>query len=602
MVPQAHKPRLPYVFLAALAILAAPAVVQGQEADEPGEAGADAPKPAGKKPTPTAKKAPAEGGADEPGAEDDWDDSWQDGWDEADDESQHAGEMTMTGHEDPREAAEVAASKGKDKDGGASKDVQKGFIKGELSAAGRIQLVSRYHRMGMKLGATGFNKQIFAHIDPVLDLNFHDIGLKLGFSAPLNFLAADTDETLDDAFKEVGAFRSGDWDEFGDFLQVIRYATYGGKEQPFFLSLTQLDSVSIGHGTVVRRYVSNLDVNRHRLGGQFDAYNEYGGFELYANDLVGPNVIGTLAFMKPGRLISEDRPLGRLSVGAHYTADLGAPVSLQCSELTTYPCEMATRMGYFAVKGTHPHVTSNEGVQFVGVDVEFKPVRTASVDLKPYLDYTQMLGYGAGMTLGLLGRFNLGLKRNSALRLRLEGRSYDAQYLPAYFDILYEVDRYVSLASVNADKNARTKLAYVKSLAGEDRRLGYYLEATYALRGWFALTGAWEQANADASKSVLLHLELPASKWFTLFFTYVKRNFSTFDSDPTDFRRTDYDATTPDISDELFFWAFRVKILPILAFNWRGQKAFEIRSDKARPARYMDVFHYVGTMELGYEF
>ena len=507
------------------------------------------------------------------------DEEEDDGWDEWDEEE---AEGTQTVHAVPD--VRDAPAKGE--------DVQKGFIKGELAAVGRIDLVSRFHRFGLKAGATGFDKQLYARGEPVLDLNYPDLGLHLGFSLPINVQLADFGVAVDKSFKNVGQFRSEDWDEPSDYLQVVRYAAFGGKEQEVFVNLSQLDSVSIAHGTVMRRYVSNLDVNRHRVGGELDAYNDYGGFELHVNDLAGPNVVGALAFVKPGRFISEDRPLKRLSAGAHYTADFDAPVSMVCAGRTVLTCEEELERGYFG------EVAETETIQFVGLDVEFKPVRSAAADIKPYLDYTQMIGHGGGATLGMLGRFNLGAKRRSAFRLRLEGRSFDADYIPSYFDILYEVDRNVSLASIDAENKARTKLAYVKSLKGEERRLGLYVEATYVLRGWFALTGAWEQSTAASSKSALLHLELPASKWFTLFFTYVKRNFEQFDDDPFDFRRTGTRKEPGrDISDELFFWAFRVKILPILAFNWRSQKAFEVRED-----RYQDVFHFIADVELGYEF
>ena len=548
----------------------------------------------------SAQDEPDEPGQDE--ADPSWDDVADDGWVTAPDATAREGEMSVPGQKDVHDLAEAKEQK-------EAGDVQS-FMKGELSAAGRIQLVSRYHRIGLNLGATGFARELYARAEPMLDLNFEDSGLKLGFGAPINFLIGDFGQTMDRAFKNSGEFRMKDWDSISDILQVIRYASYGGKEQPFYVSLSQLDSTTIGHGTVIRRYVSNADVNHHRVGGQFDAYNDYGGFELYLNDIASPDILAVLTFLKPGRLISDDRPLKRLSIGAHYTTDLGAPTALQCSSEVVLKhdpkenCEEALRKGYIAVSGDRPFVASDEAIHFVGMSVEFKPIRTGSADVKPYLDYTQMMSYGAGATLGLLGRFSIGEKRNAAVRLRLEGRSYDANYMPAYFDILYEVDRFVSLGSINESETVRTKLAYLKSKEGEERRLGFYGEMTYAQRGWFAFTGAWEQANTAASKSLMLHLELPASKWFTLFFTYVKRNFDAFDSDPIDFRRSDIRDITEeiDISDELFFWAFRIKVLPILAFNWRGQKAFEVKSKMGLPPRYTDAFQWTGTVEMGYEF
>lgn len=540
-----------------------------------------------------------------------------DGWDDDDDgggaAAAPAADKPTLAEPDDKAAALSGAGDPK-----AGTDEQRGFVKGELAGVGRTSLMSRYHRIGVGLGTTSFGRVQYARLDPRVELNFEESGLDMAFGAPLNFFVVDRDQTVDKAFNGAGELRKADWDSPSDYLQVIRLFQFGGKEQPFYFALSQLDSSSIGHGGVMRRYAANLDVDRHRLSGNFDAYNDFGGFELYVNDVASPEVLGLLTFVKPGSFLAGDRPLKRLSVGAHYTADLGAPRSLACARDVFFAevsdpngdvnsaddqCVEAGRQGFFEVNDETklPRVTKEELVQFVGASIEFKPVRTENTDLKPYFEFTQMLGYGAGMSLGLLGRFNVGRTKHSAFRLRLEGRSYDSNYIPSYFDLMYEVDRFVSIQAVNAENNAMTKLDYLNSLEGGDRNLGGYFEATYALRNWFALTAAWEQATAKASKGVLLHFEMPASKWFTLFLTYVKRNFDSFDSDPIDFRRTDFKQGSPDIdlSDELFFWAFRIKILPFLALNWRAQRSFQIQG--ALP-RYQGVFHYAANLELGYEF
>jgi hypothetical protein len=557
----------------------------------------------------------AQDGEDKEAAELEEDDGWDDDEDGGGAAAAPAGGAKAGPGKEPGDKDTALAGAGDPKTGS---DAQRGFVKGELAGVGRTSLVSRYHRIGLGLGTTSFGLVQYARIDPIVELNFKNQGLNMAFGAPLNFLIVDRDQTVDKAFKGAGELRKADWDQVSDYLQVIRLFQFGGKEQPFFFSLSQLDSSSIGHGGVMRRYAANLDVDRHRLSGNFDAYNDIGGFEAYVNDVAAPEVLGLLTFIKPGSFMSDNRPLKRLSIGAHYTADLGAPKSLACSGDVFFAevkdpngdvnsaedqCTEAGRQGFFEVNDETnlPNVTKEELLQFVGASIEFNPVRTDTTDLKPYFEFTQMLGHGAGMSLGMLGRFNVGRTKHSAFRLRLEGRSYDSNYIPSYFDLMYEVDRFVSIQAVNAENNAMTKLDYLNSLEGGDREIGGYFEATYALRNWFALTTAWEQSTAKASKGLLVHFEMPASKWFTLFLTYVKRNFDKFDSDPIDFRRSDFEQGSPDVdlSDELFFWAFRIKILPFLALNWRAQRSFQIQG--ALP-RYQGVFHYAANLELGYEF
>ena len=36
-------------------------------------------------------------------------------------------------------------------------------------------------------------------------------------------------------------------------------------------------AADLGHGTIMGRYMNNVDINTYRLGSQFDVYTEYGG-------------------------------------------------------------------------------------------------------------------------------------------------------------------------------------------------------------------------------------------------------------------------------------------------------------------------------------
>src|SRR5206468_10698441 len=115
--------------------------------------------------------------------------------------------------------------------------------------------------------------------------------------------------------QNMGRLRRADWDQASDFAKVIRYLVIGGQEQPFYLNLSRLYDQTFGHGTVVRDYHANLDYNTARLGATLDFNRSAVGVQAMANDLVNPDVIGLMTFLRPMRPYSENIFLRSLSVG-----------------------------------------------------------------------------------------------------------------------------------------------------------------------------------------------------------------------------------------------------------------------------------------------
>src|SRR5207237_9934187 len=95
-------------------------------------------------------------------------------------------------------------------------------------------------------------------------------------------------------------FRKQDYDIPSDYARIIRFITYGAKEDQLYLNVSQLFAATIGHGSIVRRYSGNTDQNVTRVGAQLDAYGQFGGFEAFVGDIVQPNhFVSGLLFLKP---------------------------------------------------------------------------------------------------------------------------------------------------------------------------------------------------------------------------------------------------------------------------------------------------------------
>ncbi len=468
-------------------------------------------------------------------------------------------------------------------------DPQAHFIKGDLARVGALQVLSDFDRIGFRFGMQRIDRRWYTMFVPEVDLKFYDKAVQIGLSAPLRFLFLDEGAPVDEAYVGFNTrVRQEDWDEPGDFLKILHYLMIGGKEREFYLTIGRNNPVTLGHGTLVRRYTSNLDVDHTRTTAELDLYNDYAGMEAFVGDVTSPTVVGALFFVKPGAFIGPGRPLKRLSIGVSTVADVAAPERLET-------VEGPSGQELVSVDSTGNPVFRDTRLTAVGVDAEIKVVRTAHADVKPYVDHSMFLGHGSGTSLGVLARFTMGEDLVSAMRLRLEARTFDSDFMPGYFDTLYEFQRFQYVTEANADDQtmAPTKLAWLEAQADGPRRYGYYLEATYALVGYFAVSAALEDSTEDYGKTMVLHAEIPASKYFTFFLTYMHNRTGSF-SIPFEF----------DEDNEVFFWAWRVKLLPILALNYRSQRAFEVnRRARTSVDRLFDnVFHFSVDLELGYEF
>jgi hypothetical protein len=469
-------------------------------------------------------------------------------------------------------------------------DPQAGFIKGDLARVGAIELRSDFDRVALHAGVQRIGREWLLTATPRLDLKFLEKYVRLGLAVPLRTLLLDEAAADLDRSGYRVKLRQEDWDEPGDYLKVLHQLTIGSKEEEFFLGLGQGQPVTLGHGTLVRRYSSNLDLDHTRTTVELDLYDRVLGMEAFIGDLASPSVVGALLFIKPDGLLSPsltDRPLKRLSLGLSLASDVSAPLAL--SSVSRDGAE------YLAVDETGNPLFREQAVTGLGVDAELKLVRTAHVDLKPYLDHSWLLNHGSGTTLGALARFSVGSSPPfQAWRLRGELRTFEADFLPGYFDALYEFQRYQYVTGQSPRQGfVPTKLAWLQEQVGGARRFGYYVEASWALVGWVALSAALEDSTAPFAKGLTLHAEIPANRFLTLFLTYHRRGEDSF-AVPFDFEE----------DTEIFFWAVRLKILPILAINYRSQRAFAVnRFAQANLDRlYDNVFHFAVDLELGYEF
>lgn len=467
------------------------------------------------------------------------------------------------------------------------------FVKGELSSyLGADRLVVKNTRIGVSLGIDRFQDAYYGLVEPLVDFRFLNGKLGFGIGAPLRLelLSFATDPATGDPelFKNLGRLRTEDWDSVHDFGRVLKYVTYGRKEDRFYLSVGQRYATSIGHGAHMRRYSPNLDTNYPRVSAEVDAYNDFGGFELMTNDVLEFNQLAGIAFLKPFSFFNpQSVPLKTLSVGLSGAVDWKAPYHLVVDGSGLRKLDHDDRL-----------LTTDKLVALVGVDVEVKIVKTKGVDIKPYIDYSMMVGGDGGLTLGLLGRFNVGEEVVNAFRLILEGRYLGNRYMPSYFDSFYEVDRFVflELPRVNPSvANFAPKSRYVLE-HGLGERVGYYVEGNWGIPGAIGLTLALQGVSNSPAADFVAHLEVPVLNFFQFFGSYYLRGVESL----SELGLQSNTKTLGLFGDRaVAFAGARLKVFPFLYVNARAYKTFRMNRELLR---YDNQFGLVIDVEIGYEF
>ncbi|MEL6341342.1 MAG: hypothetical protein AAFQ65_15665, partial [Myxococcota bacterium] len=151
----------------------------------------------------------------------------------------------------------------------------------------------------------------------------------VGLQIPLNLRVWDREPDDDDVIRDE------DYNRVVDYLRVIRYLRYGQKRDPLYFRIGEL-ATQLGHGTIMSRYVNNLDLNTYRLGLELDVNTDYGGAETMVGDFGsvfqdnnGSRLVGLRGYVKPVSFADPESPYNIFAVGMSYVADLNAPRLVQ---------------------------------------------------------------------------------------------------------------------------------------------------------------------------------------------------------------------------------------------------------------------------------
>ncbi len=293
-------------------------------------------------------------------------------------------------------------------------------------------------------------------------------------------------------FDQEGKLRNENFNEFSDYLSVIRYVRYGLKNDPLYLRLGALDYASLGHGSIVHLYNNSISYDTRKIGLSFNVDFNYFGLEGVYGSFGEKSVVGTRAYIRPLSLTSLGiiPVIGGLELGASYATDLNP--------------NSGVKAGTFDSQTNIFTVTEDIGaIRIFGFDAELPIVKASFGKIALYFDYAEIANYGAGRSVGI--EFNLDGLGLVTVRSKLERRFNGNHYLPSYFDTFYELDRF------KYDESTNTVISKVQALdANTSIGNGYYGELWISVLNSFDIIGSYQRLDINPESGVL-HLRTDVS-------------------------------------------------------------------------------------------
>ena len=310
----------------------------------------------------------------------------------------------------------------------------------------------------MGFGATFIDGETYYLINIAPEIAFGQLGIGLDLNL---------------RFNTQGNLRPGDYIKFEDYLRIIRYIRWAQKGDPLYVRVGQLDYSNLGHGSIIYNYRNSASYDMRRTGIELDMNFDKFGFESMYSDVTGRGLLGLRGYAKPLKFTSLAKVpvINNFEVGATYARDLN-----QFADYT--------------------HVESSRtGLTIYGFDFGLPIISYSFLKSTLYYDFAQIANYGHGSSIGI----NMNISGMGILNMRgkYEYRINGANYIPAYFNALYEHDRFDFVS----------RLSKSDTLWQVAANRGYFGELIISVLNTFNIITGY-QASADVKNQGILHAEL----------------------------------------------------------------------------------------------
>jgi hypothetical protein len=287
-------------------------------------------------------------------------------------------------------------------------------------------------------------------------------------------------------FDSKGNLRKESFNEFSDYLSIIRYVRYGLKNDPVFIKLGALDYYTLGHGSIIHMYNNSPTFDARKTGLVLDVDFGNLGFESIYSRFGEAGVVGLRGFIRPLQFTSAGSIpiIGSTEVGLIYAADFNenAGITSGFYNDTTNKFETLRDAG---------------SINIIGFDVGLPILSGGFADITLYYDFAKIIDYGSGSAFGVIASLNpLGLVQATA---KLERRFNGDKYIPAYFNSLYEIERFKIVDKTSG--SFISKAGILSNLVNDDD--GWYGELGVNALGLLYVIGSYQRLDKTPNSGIL---------------------------------------------------------------------------------------------------
>ena len=234
-----------------------------------------------------------------------------------------------------------------------------------------------------------------------------------------------------------GTTRKEDYDSFGDILSIIRFVQHQEKgDMGYYVRFGELEEATLGFGQFINLFHNSISLDEQKRGFEVNYREKDFLIEGIYSNLLAPEVFGLRGAYFP----LTDDPLSKyklVSVGASLAGDLSNKGTLINIEVPGAPfvVDALTDMN-----GVRTAVGNDDGkLIMAGLDISLPVFLTPTSSGLTYGEISKILGHGMGIGAGFSGRWEL--PDDLRLELQLEQRFMGKQFIPNYFNSVYEALR-----------------------------------------------------------------------------------------------------------------------------------------------------------------
>jgi hypothetical protein len=243
-------------------------------------------------------------------------------------------------------------------------------------------------------------------------------------------------------FDTEGRIRTENWDSASDYVRKILFYRYKTIEDLFSFRLEMVDNLTFGNGVILKDYANSIryPLFDKKLGATFLWNSGYDDKAMvFIDDVSDPSLFGARGFIQPH---------DNFIVGATAVTDVNIPT-----------------------------VLGNKDVTALGLDISIPFETKTDINCKFYGEYVNLMNRGDGGHTGILTDFG-------GFSWKIEYRRFSNDYLPNYFDHLYEMER-------------SFKAARLYKLSGGGRSSGWFNELKLKLNEEFSFRASYEKNYSD---------------------------------------------------------------------------------------------------------